>query len=171
MVAGCARNRVQGRRRSKARSRCGGQGQTWSIAEVGNLARTTARHLVVSTSSSSSNWSWSAFDKITSSTEQSCCRPSVCPSVRLFHRSTAATAAGGFAAERRAGRIDTLICRRRRSAANAGSVMLSAEEGADLLVYPVNASATTGGSIAEWLACWTQAQKGLGSNRSRDAVG
>jgi len=25
--------------------------------------------------------------------------------------------------------------------------------------------------IAEWLACWTQAQKGLGSNRSRDAVG
>ena len=27
------------------------------------------------------------------------------------------------------------------------------------------------GSIAEWLACWTQAQKGLGSNRSRDAVG
>jgi len=27
------------------------------------------------------------------------------------------------------------------------------------------------GSAAEWLACWTQAQKGLGSNRSRDAVG
>jgi len=25
-------------------------------------------------------------------------------------------------------------------------------------------------SVAEWLACWTQAQKGLGSNRSRDAV-
>ena len=24
------------------------------------------------------------------------------------------------------------------------------------------------GSLAEWLACWTQAQKGLGSNRSRD---
>ena len=23
---------------------------------------------------------------------------------------------------------------------------------------------------AEWLACWTQAQMGLGSNRSRDAV-
>jgi len=32
------------------------------------------------------------------------------------------------------------------------------------LIYPV-------GLIAEWLACWTQAQKGLGSNRSRDAVG
>jgi len=28
-----------------------------------------------------------------------------------------------------------------------------------------------GGSVAEWLACWTQAQKGLDSNRSRDAVG
>jgi len=26
------------------------------------------------------------------------------------------------------------------------------------------------GSVAEWLACWTQVQKGLGSNRSRDAV-
>ena len=29
----------------------------------------------------------------------------------------------------------------------------------------------THGSVAEWLACWTQAQKGPGSNRSRDAVG
>ena len=28
-----------------------------------------------------------------------------------------------------------------------------------------------GGSVAEWLACLTQAQKGPGSNRSRDAVG
>ena len=28
-----------------------------------------------------------------------------------------------------------------------------------------------GGSVAEWLACWTQVQKGGGSNRSRDAVG
>jgi len=27
------------------------------------------------------------------------------------------------------------------------------------------------GSVVNWLACWTQAQKGLGSNRSRDAVG
>jgi len=27
------------------------------------------------------------------------------------------------------------------------------------------------GTVAEWLACWTQAQKGPGSNRSRDAVG
>ena len=28
-----------------------------------------------------------------------------------------------------------------------------------------------GGSVAEWLACWTQVQKGLGSSLSRDAVG
>jgi len=28
-----------------------------------------------------------------------------------------------------------------------------------------------GGSAAEWLASWTQAQNGLGSNRSRDTVG
>ena len=28
-----------------------------------------------------------------------------------------------------------------------------------------------GGWVAEWLACWTQAQNGSGSNRSRDAVG
>jgi len=28
-----------------------------------------------------------------------------------------------------------------------------------------------GGSVAEWLACWTQAQKCLGSNRSRNTVG
>ena len=28
-----------------------------------------------------------------------------------------------------------------------------------------------GGSVAEWLACWTQALKGPGSNRSRDVAG
>jgi len=32
-------------------------------------------------------------------------------------------------------------------------------------------SSCKGGSVAEWLACWTQTQKGSGSNRSRDAVG
>jgi len=35
----------------------------------------------------------------------------------------------------------------------------------------INVPNVKGGSVAEWLACWTQAQKGLGSNRSRDAVG
>jgi len=29
---------------------------------------------------------------------------------------------------------------------------------------------TSSGSVAEWLASWTQAQKDPGSNRSRDAV-
>jgi len=43
--------------------------------------------------------------------------------------------------------------------------------------YLANASAlfvrvfSQGGSVAEWLACWTQAQKGPGLNHSRDAVG
>ena len=27
-----------------------------------------------------------------------------------------------------------------------------------------------GGSVAEWLTCWTQVQTGPGSNRSRDDV-
>jgi len=35
-----------------------------------------------------------------------------------------------------------------------------------------NPTQSKGGSIAEWLACWTQkAHKGPGSNRSNDAVG
>ena len=32
-------------------------------------------------------------------------------------------------------------------------------------------AAFLGGSVAEWLACWTRAQKGPCSNRSRDAIG
>jgi len=32
-------------------------------------------------------------------------------------------------------------------------------------------TANGGGSVAEWMACWTQALKGPGLNRSRDAVG
>jgi len=31
-----------------------------------------------------------------------------------------------------------------------------------------NCYVRAGGSVAEWLACWEQAQKGPGSNRSRD---
>ena len=33
-----------------------------------------------------------------------------------------------------------------------------------------NNTFTLGGLVAGWFAYWTQAQKGLGSNRSRDAV-
>ena len=43
--------------------------------------------------------------------------------------------------------------------------------GTAVSVYFTLLYVTTGGSVAEWLACWTQAQKGLGSNRSLDAVG
>jgi len=35
--------------------------------------------------------------------------------------------------------------------------------------WPRSVHSTT--LVAEWLACWTQAQKSLGSNHSRDAVG
>ena len=43
----------------------------------------------------------------------------------------------------------------------------------DVLRYThiIISTVVSGGSVAEWLACWTQAQKGPGSNRSRDAVG
>ena len=40
-----------------------------------------------------------------------------------------------------------------------------------LIAIYEEAHLTTGGLVAEWLACWTQAQKGLGWNHSRDAVG
>jgi len=58
-------------------------------------------------------------------------RPSVRLSACLSHRSKAAAACGGFAAERPAGvtywlSIDS--CRRRRSAANAGSASLGADQ-------------------------------------------
>jgi len=46
--------------------------------------------------------------------------------------------------------------------------------GSTLLHYLVKFEAgilSTGGSVAEWLACWTRAQKGPGSNRCRDSVG
>jgi len=36
---------------------------------------------------------------------------------------------------------------------------------------PSTRTTTATGSVAEWLACWAQAQKGPGSNRNRDAVG
>ena len=39
------------------------------------------------------------------------------------------------------------------------------------LVILVWSLTSVGGSVAEWLACWTRSQKDPGSNRSRDAVG
>jgi len=58
-----------------------------------------------------------------------------CLSIRLFHRSTAATAASGFAAEGRkyqwiaTGVLQMSFCRCQSWAANAGSVMLRANDG------------------------------------------
>jgi len=40
-----------------------------------------------------------------------------------------------------------------------------------MVIYFVLQLLVTGGSVAEWLACWPQAQKDLGSNCSHDAVG
>jgi len=40
-----------------------------------------------------------------------------------------------------------------------------------ILAFKTPSNTQAGGSVAEWLACSTRAQKGLGSNRSRDAVG
>ena len=54
-------------------------------------------------------------------------RSSVRPCVCLSHRSTAAAACGGFAAERLADRKYQSTAAARRSAANAGRAMLTAE--------------------------------------------
>jgi len=40
-----------------------------------------------------------------------------------------------------------------------------------IIIAATNMRLRLGGSVAKWLACWTQAQKVPGSNCSRDAVG
>jgi len=88
-------------------------------------------------------------------------RVSVRPSVRLYRRLTCAaryrpTDAGA-------------------QAAAAGNVLLRAEVRGSTVLFSLLtvflSSTSIGDSVAEWLACWTQAQYGLGSNRSRDAGG
>ena len=54
---------------------------------------------------------------------------------------------------------------------NCGSVFMQFSLFTNGLDFFNNALTFYGGSVAVWLACWTQAQWGLGSNRSRDAVG
>ena len=54
--------------------------------------------------------------------------------------------------------VDTFCAAVSRNFARFGSHLLTASRNGWWLVV-------------EWLACWTQPQKGLGSNRSRDAVG
>jgi len=56
----------------------------------------------------------------------------------------------------------SIVSARRAKRGRAGSIVT---------VLVPHTGAHTGGSVADWLTCWTQAQKGPGSNRSRDAVG
>ena len=55
----------------------------------------------------------------------------------------------------------------RRSSMN---LQLRDDVAVNVIIY-MAVKGSSGGSLAEWLACWTQAQKGPGSNHSRDAVG
>ena len=74
--------------------------------------------------------------------------------------------------------ISTDSRRRRSAAANAGSVTMRADGGGWTETWFFNSRPVAllpdptlaGGSVAEWLACWTQTQKSPCSNRSRDAV-
>jgi len=62
------------------------------------------------------------------------------------------------------------LCRAEKSTARAKPCIMFALNSA-AITSTYNAQPSEGGSVAEWLACWTQAQKGPGSNSSRDAVG
>ena len=61
-----------------------------------------------------------------------------------------------------------------KKAANVDCDRLLLAHSSNLIIYTfvlaTGSREMAGGSVAEWLACWTQAQKGPGSNRSRDAV-
>jgi len=73
----------------------------------------------------------------------------------------------------------SIIMTKNRKAHSADSGICSSASGYTTNISPgpvtetrfVKRTVPCGGSVAEWLACWTQAQKGPGSNRSRDAVG
>jgi len=64
----------------------------------------------------------------------------------------------------RSGKLSVMARRHR----NKGNQWWSVYTGYSCISLPYS---PCGGSVAEWLACWTQAQKGPGSNHSRDAVG
>ena len=69
-----------------------------------------------------------------------------------------------------AGRRHTVVGRRSRDQGLGLDELLQASQRTQR-TCAVSPLYRIGGSVAEWLACWTQAQKGPGSNRSRDAVG
>ena len=64
-----------------------------------------------------------------------------------------------------------MICRRRHPAEYTPRCSRLSRRELFTDVMNIDILRLEGGSVAEWLACWTQAQKGPGSNRSRDAVG
>jgi len=64
------------------------------------------------------------------------------------------------------------LCRPKKAQRVKPCIMFALNSAAITSTYNAyNAQPSEGGSVAEWLACWTQAQKGPGSNSSRDAVG
>jgi len=56
------------------------------------------------------------------------------------------------------------------STAGCGTWPHLGQLGSTVLSIAVVYCCRVGGSVAEWMACWTQAQKGPGSNRSRDTL-
>jgi len=59
-------------------------------------------------------------------------------------------------------RVDQLPERNEGMTASSAAAIITVNSNRIIYIAPL--------LVAEWLACWTQAQKGLGSNRSRDAV-
>jgi len=66
--------------------------------------------------------------------------------------------------------IDQARRPRRRRRRHAGQRQVRAGAGQVSIGLHFYFTLLQAGSVAEWLACWTRAQKGPGSNRSRDAV-
>jgi len=67
--------------------------------------------------------------------------------------------------------VRSLDLRLEQSRVRILAVALSGNNLRQLHILLTDIGDNMGGSVAEWLACWTQAQKGPGSNRSSDAVG
>jgi len=67
--------------------------------------------------------------------------------------------------------LDCLPCVLYTTGHHYGADILGPAHGYTMIMKLRQLTPVEGGSVVEWLACWTQAQKGPGSNRSRDAVG
>jgi len=67
--------------------------------------------------------------------------------------------------------VRSLDLRLEQSRVRILAVALSGNNLRQLHILLTHIGDNMGGSVAEWLACWTQAQKGPGSNLSSDAVG